>query len=202
MIETSAPDSSLSTSALELFSNFSDILEYDLGCSKEHALRTFSYDLYTSSPNIFANGDVNKGEIDLAIITIVNQCRMSELRKLARVNQSYNGATISEKLAAANMFLEGGNNSANIEDAINLIVNSSDSLITAINSGNINAKLKVILDDDYDKDEMLDLLNDLASHSDSALICGYIENGTISSRDELDDILQADSSAPVTRLSR
>lgn len=195
---TTAYETSLTESALELFSNFSDILEYDLGCSKEHALKTFAYDLYTSSPTLFVDGNVNGGEIDPKIIDLVNQCSMSELRKIARVDRAEVTSTISEKLMAANILVEAGNRAVNVEDVIELIVNGSDSLIVAINSGNINADLIETLergDFEYDADEISDVLESIASHPECARLCGYIENGTINSRDSLDDLMQCDLAA-------
>ncbi|MBV5337381.1 MAG: hypothetical protein J0653_05345 [Deltaproteobacteria bacterium] len=189
-------ETSLTESALELFSNFSEILEYDLGCTKAHALKIFAFDLYTSSPTLFKDGNVNLGEIDSNILALVNQCSMTELRKIARVDRVENTATISEKLMAANMLLEGGNGIAHVEDVIELVVNGSNELIVAINTGNINAELIKTLEGgefEYDGDEISETLESIASNSNCASICGYIENGLINSRDNLEEVVQSDT---------
>ena len=163
----------LTSSALELFSNFSDIMEYDFGCGKESALNAFAFDLYTSSPTLFLNDNLAKGEIDPKILDLVNQCSMSELRKIARVDRGEDSITIkiSDKLSAANMLLEGGNRDVNVEDVMELVANASDSLILAINTGNISADLVEKLkngDFDYDGDEISETLESIAMNPNCA----------------------------------
>lgn len=194
-------ETSLSKSALELFNKFSDIMEYDLGYTKESTLKLFAFDLYTSSPTIFKNGAVSKGIIDPAITALVDQCSITDLRKLARVDREEDAPTISEKLAAANVLLEGGNGPAKVEDVIELITNASESLIMAINSGNITAALLETLggdDFEYDSDELSYALEDIATSSNCAKICSYIENRTITDRDSLEDVVETGSSCAAT----
>lgn len=188
--------SSLTASALKLYESFSGILEYDLGYSPEIALKVFASDLYTSSPTIFVDNDVAKGEVCPFIMSLVEQCEASELRKIARVDWQSETATISERLAAGAALAENGAGIA-IDEAIEIASSASTSLIVAINTENITPTLIKKLasgDLDYSQDEILDVLEGIVENGNAAHICKFIKSGTLSTREDLEDFAENDSS--------
>lgn len=195
-------ETKLTDSALDLYSNFQEILEFHCGYSEEQALRVFAKDLYTSDTSVFV--DMSTGVVRPEIFDVVHHCSYAELKAIAKFDRSEEGASISEKLVAVTTLLEGGNGSMAVEDAVKLVVNGSSEMVAGINGGNITPELIDTIsggDFEYDSDELPETLEQIAQHHDSASICRFVSNGMLSGREELESVLETRSAAVSKRKS-
>ena len=189
-------ETKLSPSALDLYSNFQEILEYHCGYSEEQALRVFAKDIYTSDTSVFE--DMTAGVVRSEIFDVVHQCSYAELKAIAKIDRSQESASISEKLVAVTTLLEGGDGNMAVEDAVKLVVSGSSEMVTGINSGNITADLIETIGNgelEFDHDELPEILEQIAQHAESANICRFVSNGMLSSRADLESALESRSTA-------
>lgn len=177
----------MSESAEQLYESFKETMHllYD----EEKARKMFAYDLCTSSPNVFLDGDVNSGVVDPCIIEAVEQFSYREIESVVRIDRAEeSSATISEKLVAISTLMRSG---ISIERAIPFVVNGSDAVVVEINAGNFDGELiSALRQFGYDDDEISEKLDEIVSCRAPSLVCNSINNGLVSDADELESILE------------